>query len=168
MADYEIIKPKVDLRKKIKVLPNGSGFDPVAKAEEAMQRLSLNFGNWMRDEVVKLQYGWEQAKKNGLKTENRDNLFRSCHDIKGQAHTMGFPLAGFIAGSMCEIFERIEDPAILPVELLEKHVQAIVAVVKEDARAEDNVIGKQLVEELTSLATEYLDKYAPETAENDN
>ena len=166
MADYEIIKPKVDLRKKIKVLPSSSGFDPVAKAEEAMQRLSLNFGNWMRDEVAKLQYAWEQAEKSGLSDESVDKLFRSCHDIKGQAHTMGFPLAGLIAGSMCELIERMPDPDTLPVVLLRKHVQAISAVVKEDAREEDNVIGKALAEELSVITEEFIAKNAPPETDN--
>nr|WP_319513322.1 Hpt domain-containing protein [uncultured Cohaesibacter sp.] len=161
MADYEIIKPKVDLRKKIKILPNSSGFDPVAKAEEAMERLSLNFGNWMRDEVMKLQFSWEQAEKTGLTEENVDNLFRSCHDIKGQAHTMGFPLAGLIAGSMCELIEKIPDPDTLPVSLLRKHVQAIAAVVNENAREEDNVVGKQLAEQLSTITEDYIEKHAP-------
>nr|WP_320141712.1 Hpt domain-containing protein [uncultured Cohaesibacter sp.] len=161
MADYEIIKPKVDLRKKIKILPNSSGFDPVAKAEEAMERLSLNFGNWMRDEVVKLQFSWEKAEKAGLSEENIDKLFRSCHDIKGQAHTMGFPLAGLIAGSMCELIERIPDPDKLPVSLLRKHVQAIAAVVNENAREEDNAVGKQLAEELSVVTADYIEKNAP-------
>ncbi len=156
MADYEIIKPKVDLRKKIKILPNGSGFDPVAKAEQAMERLSLNFGNWMRDEIAKLQYSWELAEKAGLSEENLDKLFRSCHDIRGQAYTMGFPLAGLIAGSMCDLIENIPSPDKLPVELLRKHVQAITAVVKEGAREEDNAIGKQLAEELSVLSADYI------------
>nr|WP_321459846.1 Hpt domain-containing protein [uncultured Cohaesibacter sp.] len=165
MADYEIIKPKVDLRKKIKILPNNSGFDPVAKAEEAMERLSYNFGNWMRDEVAKLQYAWEQAEKADLNEESVDKLFRSCHDIKGQAHTMGFPLAGLIASSMCELIERIPDPKKLPVDLLRKHVQSITAVVNENAREEDNFIGKQLAEELTVITEDYIEKNAPPETE---
>ena len=159
MADYEIIKPKVDLRKKIKVLPSNSDFDPVAKAEQAMQRLSVNFGTWMKDEVGKLQAAWNEIDKAELTEESLQKLFRSAHDIKGQAHTMGFPIAGTIANSMCELIEKVTDRSNLPKSILLKHVQAIAAVVKEDARAEDNMIGKALANELTNVSDEIIAKY---------
>ncbi|WP_316859883.1 Hpt domain-containing protein [uncultured Cohaesibacter sp.] len=168
MADYEIVKPKVDLRKKIKILPNSSGMDPVAKAEEAMERLSINFGNWMRDEVAKLQYAWDMVEKKDMTEESLDKLFRSAHDIKGQAHTMGFPLAGHIAGSLCELIERIPNRENLPKDLLCKHVQAISAVVKENAREEDNVIGKELVAELGNLSEEIISKFEPQEDTTEN
>lgn len=162
MADYEIIKPKVDLRKKIKILPNSNDFDPVAKAEQALQRLSVNFGTWMQDEVAKLQTAWQEIEDNGYSEDRLTLLFRSGHDLKGQAHTMGFPIAGNIAGSMCDLIEKIEDRDQLPMDMLRKHVQAIKAVVKEDARAEDNVIGKALAKELATMAEDWIGKVAPD------
>lgn len=162
MADYEIIKPKVDLRKKIKVLPNNSDFDPVAKAEQALQRLSVNFNDWMKEEVGKLQEAWQGIETDGLSEDNLKLLFRSGHDLKGQAHTMGFPIAGNIAGSLCHLIECIEDHEKLPVEMLRNHVQAISAVVKENAREEDNVVGKALAQELASIVDELVAKIAPE------
>lgn len=162
MADYEIIKPKVDLRKKIKILPKGSDYDPVAKAEQALQRLSVNFGTWMQDEVEKLQAAWQEIENDGFSEDRLTALFRSSHDLKGQAHTMGYPIAGNIAGSMCDLIEKIEDREQLPKDMLRKHVQAIKAVVKEDARAEDNAIGKALAKELANIAEEWIAKVAPD------
>ena len=158
MADYEIIKPKVDLRKKIKVLPSNSDFDPVARAEQAMQRLSVNFSDWMKDEVSKLQIAWADVEKAPSSEDALQNLFRTAHDIKGQAHTMGFPIAGMIAGSLCELIDNIPDRLQLPTDILHKHVQAITAVVNEDARAEDNLIGKELANELAAVAHEIIEK----------
>ena len=158
MADYEIIKPKVDLRKKIKVLPNNNDFDPVARAEQAMQRLSVNFSDWMKDEVSKLQTAWAEVEKAPSSEDALQNLFRTAHDIKGQSHTMGFPIAGMIAGSLCELIDNIPDRSQLPTGILHKHVQAITAVVNEDARAEDNRIGKELANELATVASEIIEK----------
>lgn len=159
MADYEIIQPKVDLRKKIKVMPAGSDFDPIAKAEQALERLSVNFNIWMGEEVGKIQTAWNTLEKQGMTEETLETLFRSGHDIKGQAHTMGFPIAGTIAGSLCNLIENVPDRTHLPQDILHKHVQAICAVVKEDAREEDNVIGKALAHELVHVANEIVEKY---------
>ena len=132
-----------------------------------MQRLSLNFGNWMRDEVAQVAICLGAGPRSqGFQTNLSISYSRSCHDIKGQAHTMGFPLAGLIAGSMCELIERMPDPDTLPVVLLRKHVQAISAVVKEDAREEDNVIGKALAEELSVITEEFIAKNAPPETDN--
>ena len=161
MADYEIIKPKVDLRKKIRILPSSPDFDPVAKAEEALERLSTNFGDWMKEEVAKLQATWTTIGDSELDEEKVTLIFRSAHDIKGQAHTMGFPIAGMIAGSLCDLIEKVPTEN-LPKELLLKHVQAITAVVNEDAREEDNLVGKELATELANRAGEIVEEFGLE------
>lgn len=160
MADYEIIQPKVDLRKKVKVVPSSqAGFDPIARAEQAMQQLSVNFNIWMAEEVDELQTAWTTLQEKGMNSETIKELFRTSHDIKGQAQTMGFPIAGNIAGSLCDLIENITDLSFLPQDLLHKHVQAIAAVVKEDAREEDNAIGKALTEQLLAVSDEIIARF---------
>lgn len=159
MADYEIIQPKVDLRKKIRVVQGGKDIDPVAKAEQALQRLSVNFNMWMSEEVNKIQSAWTSLEDNGMDENTLDGLFRCAHDLKGQSHTMGFPIAGSIAGSLCNLIENVPKREHLPKEILRKHVQAIFAVVKEDAREEDNVIGKALAQELIHVSDEIVERF---------
>jgi chemotaxis protein histidine kinase CheA len=169
MAQYEIIEPKVDLRKKVRVLPSSqAGFDPVARAEQAMQKLSVNFNLWMSEEVNDLQSAWKVIQKDGLNSETLDGLFRASHDIKGQAQTMGFPIAGNIASSLCDLIENVTDISFLPKELLQKHVQSIAAVVKEDAREEDNAIGKALTEQLLAVSGEVIARFQKETGVSSN
>ena len=168
MADYEIIKPKVDLSKKIRILPSSSDFDPVAKAEQAMERLSSNFGTWMKDEVGKLQAAWQSFDTFDSKQEAVQALFRAAHDIKGQAHTMGYPIAGTIAGSLCHLIENVPELDHLPIEILEKHVQAIAAVVNEDAREEDNLVGKELAKNLSNLTEDIIAKYQAQSASKED
>ncbi len=38
--------------------------------------------------------------------QQREALFRAAHDIKGQAATLGFPLAAAVADSLCRLIER--------------------------------------------------------------
>ncbi len=160
MADYEIIEPKVDLRKKIRVLPSSqAGFDPIERAEQAMKKLSVNFNIWMNEEVDELNTAWQAIQKDGMTEDTLKILFRASHDIKGQAQTMGFPIAGNIAGSLCDLIENVTDRTFLPKELLHKHVQAVAAVVKEDAREEDNAIGKALTQELMAVSGEVISRF---------
>ncbi len=159
MADYEIIQPKVDLRKKIRVVQGSKDMDPIAKAEQALQRLSVNFNMWMAEEVGKIQIAWSELEQKGVSEETLDGLFRCAHDIKGQSHTMGFPIAGTIAGSLCNLIENVPERKHLPQEILRKHVQAICAVVKEDAREEDNIIGKALAQELIHVSDEIVERF---------
>ncbi|PLW78704.1 Hpt domain-containing protein [Cohaesibacter celericrescens] len=158
MADYEIVKPTVDLRRKVKVLPGSSDFDPVAKAEQALQRLSVNFDGWMKEEVGKLQMAWDNLSEQGLSEETLKRLFLVAHDIRGQAHTMKYPIAGAIAGTLCDLIEQVPNRAALPKDILQKHVQAIAAIVNEGAREEDNVLGKTLAKELSGISAEIIEK----------
>ena len=166
MADYEIIKPKVDLRKKVRVLPSSPDFDPVAKAEQAMQRLSVNFAGWMKQEVSKLQIAWDKMDKEQGSEEALEAVFRVSHDIRGQAHTMGFPIAGTIAGSLCDLIEKVPDREKLPVSILHKHVQAITAVVNENAREEEHRVGKELASELCGIGAEIIAKHGIDDEED--
>lgn len=57
--------------------------------------------------------GWSAAyaaiARDGLNGENREELFRAAHDIKGGAATFGFPTAAAAAESLCRIIEHAPD-----------------------------------------------------------
>ena len=104
LSDGEVVAPGIDLRGKVKErkLQRGEK-DPVAQAEAAMKRLETTFGIWIADETEKLLSAWKQAANTSFDAASREALFRSAHDIKGQAATLGFPVAGRIAGSLCRL-----------------------------------------------------------------
>lgn len=152
-SDGEIIKAPVSLKNKVRELRNGD--DPVARAEAAMSRLSVQFEGWMLDEVEKLKQAFADVKKRGLDNEEAyDALFRAAHDIRGQGQTLGFPLAGRVADSLCRLFLELPAGTPVPFMLVEQHVNAIKAIVREDARGEDDVIGKELVAELERVTSQ--------------
>ena len=155
----ERIPVQVDLRKKAPPIPafRAKG-DPVAAAEAAMEKLSFQFKNWMADEVENLGIAWKRFKNDGMTDENFDTLFRSSHDIKGQAETLGYPLAGHVAASLCLMMEVIPDRAELPIPIMEKHIQAMCAIVVEKAN-EENPTGLLLVTALREITGELLAKY---------
>lgn len=150
----EVIPVKVDLREKAPPLPAfRAKVDPVAAAEAAVEKLSFQFKNWMVAEVEKLDAIWKLIRQDGLNDDRLDELYRTSHDIKGQAETFGYPLAGQAAASLCMLFEHIPDRAALPLPLLEKHVQAMMAIVNEQAD-EQHPIGRQLVTALKTVTDE--------------
>lgn len=154
----ERIPVQVDLRKKAPPLPAfRKKIDPVAAAEAAMEKLSFQFKNWMADEVDTINGIWKSVKTEGLTDDTFERLFRSSHDIKGQADTLGYPLAGQVATSLCLLMELIPDRNALPLPLMEKHIQAMSAIVAEKAN-EENPTGQMLVAALREVTGELLDK----------
>lgn len=156
---YEIIDPPNKLIKKAKILRgSAANFDPVARAEQALEQLSVNFSEWMDNEVSALYRAWDEISKNGFDKDTSDKLFRSAHDIKGQAATLGFPLAGSVANSLCNLLECVPDISKIPLPLLEKHVQGIRAIVAENAEGSSNKIAATLADQLAIVTDEFLEK----------
>ena len=161
-STYEIIEPKADLKKKVKKRTGAkAAIDPVSSAEAALKRLSPSFTAWIGDEVMKLIKAWQAVLKEGMDEDRGETLFRAAHDIKGQAATFGYPLAGVVAGSLCSLFEHVPDWSKIPSALIEQHVQAMRAIVDEGARGEENEVAYSLAKELSEVSKAFIDATVP-------
>ena len=154
----EVLTPPVDLRKKVRILNNreAAKFDPVKAAETALSRLSGNFDGWMQKETEDLATAFDAIRTEGVNEGNLDTLFQAVHNIKGQAITLGYPLVGQVAASFCRLIEHVPSPEKLPLPLAEQYVEAIRAMVAEDARDTANTIGAALLKKLSDVSEEYL------------
>jgi HPt (histidine-containing phosphotransfer) domain-containing protein len=154
-ADHEVITPPNPL---IKVIAKrGTGHeDPVARAEAALQELSSDFGTWMRTECDRLHAIRQLVKANGFSKQSLGELFRAAHDIKGDAATFGFPLAAPIAESLCRLIEHTPDPKQIPLALLDQHIDAVRAIVREHARPDIGLIASELNSRLQLVTKEFL------------
>ena len=150
-----IMNSPVDLNKKVPDLPKDTTHDPVAAAEKALEDLDQDFGMWMAEEANRLARAWQAIAKGGMTPESREELYGPSHDIKGEAATFGYPLAGDIADSLCRLLDVNTDAAKLPLDVIENHVLAIQAVVKEDAKDAEHRIGRELVAELRGLVDDF-------------
>jgi chemotaxis protein histidine kinase CheA len=150
----EVVENRVDLRKKARRTAR-SDADPVAAAEAAVQELATSFEDWMRNELETLTERWRTAGAAGYAEDAREALFRAAHDLKGQAATLGYPLVGEAAASLCNLLLAGPGAPALPETLVDLHVQAIRAMVREEAR-EDNDIARRLADRLTSVTDEFL------------
>ncbi len=59
----------------------------------------------------------------------------SAHDVKGDSGTFGFPPWPPAADSLCRLLEHTPDLSRIPLAIVDQHVDAVRAIVREYARA---------------------------------
>jgi len=153
----EFLMPPTDLRKKAPQIRSKRGEDePVAAAEAALARMAESFDGWMAEETQRLATLWAEADADAYETEAREALYRAAHDIKGQAATLGFPLAGRVAGSLCRLLDALGESDLPPRELVRQHVQSVRAMFVEHAREETSPTAVKLADRLDEVTRDYL------------
>jgi HPt (histidine-containing phosphotransfer) domain-containing protein len=155
-ADHEIITPVNTLRKAISTEPAPANDDPVARAEDALQELSSEFGAWMHAECERLGQARAAVKRLGFTRRAKDALFIAAHDIKGEAETFGFPGVTGAAKSLCRLIEYTPEPAQIPLALVDQHVDAIRAIHREYARSGVFNLAQELTQRLCDVTDTFL------------
>jgi hypothetical protein len=120
----------------------------IAKAEAALKSLANNFSQWLADEITKLEAARQQVRAQGVSIETMENLYLRAHDLKGLGTTYGYQLITRIAGSLCRLIDDKEKRASAPLDLVDAHIDAIKAAVRDDIKTDDHPVGRVLVEEL--------------------
>ena len=167
--DHEVITPPDKLRKAVNPLPAAPGDDPLARAEQALSQLSSEFGNWMDSECDRLDAARNRLRDKGLTEEHVAELFHAAHDIRGEAATFGFPLVAGAADSLCRLIEHTPDGTRIPLSMIEQHVDAVRAIVREYDRADVEAIAAKLIRCRREVSDEFLveaNKHRPEYLEN--
>ena len=157
-ADHHVITQPNPLRKVLLRVPESDLDDPVARAEKALAELSGEFKNWMTIEADRLSSAHATVLRGGFTAENREELFRAAHDIKGDAATFGFPSAAAAAESLCRIIEHAPDLDQVPEELIAHHINAVQAIVRERTKLDTAVMASALSKQLRGVADEFLVK----------
>lgn len=141
---------------RLKVGGRLGGIDPsaIAKAEAALKSLSGNFAQWLQDEVVKLEAARQRVKTDGVTPETMEQLYLRAHDLKGLGTTYEFPLITRIAASLCKLIDDKDKRDQAPMVLIDGHIDAIKAAVRDGIKTDDHPVGKILVEELERRVTE--------------
>ena len=155
-ADHQVISQPNPLRKMVRYAEENEVDDPVARAEKALAGLSGEFDDWMRIECDRLSNAHAAMQRDGLNAENREELFRAAHDIKGDAATFGYPTAAAAAESLCRIIEHAPDLAQVPGDLILHHVNAIQAIYREQSKISAVGMADELSRKLRGVADEYL------------
>jgi HPt (histidine-containing phosphotransfer) domain-containing protein len=156
-ADHEVITPPHALRKALAPAIPGDD-DPVARAEAALAQLSCEFGTWMHSECERLEAARQDVKSLGFNAKTRDELFRAAHDIRGDAATFGYPGVARVAESLCRLIEHTPDMSRIPHPLVDQHVDAVRAIVRENARPDLGEIAGALTRRLREVTDDFLRK----------
>ncbi len=159
-GDHEVITPdSSSMRRLVRSAAPGDD-DPVARAEQALAQISGDFSTWMHEECERLDVARRKIKSDGLTKATKQELFLSAHDVKGDSGTFGFPAVAPAADSLCRLLEHTPDLSRIPLTIIDQHVDAVRAIVREYARSDITMIAHSLTSKLRLVTDEFL------TAEN--
>jgi len=155
-GDYEMITPPNELRMAVSEVDGAPGDDPVARAEEALAEISSEFSAWMGSECERLDAARRSVKAKGFTKKTREALFRAAHDIKGEAATFGYPFVASSADSLCRLIEHTSDMTRIPFTLVDQHVDAVRAIIREKTRPDIVQIADALTKKLRAVTDDFL------------
>ena len=156
--DAQIIRRPVDLQNRVVLPGNGddAARDAIAKAEQALEDLSVNFDDWMKTETNRLLETRDAAIAAGFSANELEIFYQAAHNLKGQACTLGYPFADEICASLCRLLDKTGDKSRLPVALVKQHVDAVRAMVNEQAKGSENPKASILVKRLRDVTNEFV------------
>lgn len=156
--DHAIITPDTTkFQKSLRTSVPGER-DPVSAAEQALTTISNDFKAWMRNECDRLDQARDKVKDLGLSDDTREELYLAAHDIKGDAGTFGYPQVGPAADSLCRLLELTPDLKKIPLAIIDQHVDAVRAIVREHTRADIADVSTMLTTRLCAVTDEFLIK----------
>lgn len=151
----QVIRPPNTLRLKVGGGFGGIDANAIAKAEAALKAMSSQFGQWLQDEITKLDAAQAAIRARGLNSETAEELYFRAHDLKGLGSTYQYPLVTRLAGSLCKLLDEPGKRAEAPQALLDAHIDAIRAVVRDEIQTDDHPTGRILAETLEAKVSAY-------------
>jgi hypothetical protein len=157
-SDHTVIVPPHRLKSVITHTAEQGDFamDVVARAEAALSEIRHEFRSWMVSECEALEAARNEMRNNGPSAEALQKVSHAAHEIKGHAAVLGFPLAGRIAGILCRLLAYAPNPQLVPLTLIDSHVDAIRAVVREQIHTVNDKTGKEIFERLALIVEGFL------------
>lgn len=152
----QVIRPPNPLRAKVGGGFGGIDANAIAKAEEALKAMSAQFGQWLNDEVSKLDKTQGDIRSQGYTPETAEALYFRAHDLKGLGATYQYPLVTRIAGSLCRMLDDADKRMQAPLAVVDAHIDAIKAVVRDQIQTDDHPTGRALAETLEARVAEHL------------
>lgn len=130
--------------------------DVLARAEAALKSLSGQFAQWLQDEIDKLDASRAAVTAQGMTAATAEGLYLRAHDLKGLGTTYEYPIITRIAASLCKLLDEPAKRADAPLFLVDAHIHAIKAAVRDEIRDAAHPVGKALIEELEGRVAEHL------------
>jgi hypothetical protein len=116
-----------------------------ASTEAALKALSSQFSRWLQDEIDKLDAARAAVGLEGLTSAAGDSLYTRAHDLKGLGGTYEFPIVTRAAASLCRVVDSAQARAAAPISLVDSHINAIKAMIRDGIKTDDHPIGQAMV-----------------------
>ena len=134
----------------------------LARSEKCVAALNSDYAAMMTSEFKLLRRTAselgatnEDGQENSLK-----EIYTRCHDLRGLAGTFGYPLVTEVGSSLCNFIDESGARSINRVEIINTHINAMIAIVGAKATGDGGKIGQQLVRDLSQLVSSSLKKSA--------
>lgn len=155
-ADHSVIVPPNTLRAKalVRVKKETEVDEMIARADRALEALAPSFTEWMNNEILRLFESMDQFEQSDQGEDAAKTFYIVVHDVRGQALQFGYPLAGQMAGGLCDLLEH-RNEAPIPAVIMRRYVEAIASIVRTGIRDEANALAVELARTLAKVVTEY-------------
>ncbi|MEQ1610745.1 MAG: hypothetical protein ABL956_17545 [Hyphomonadaceae bacterium] len=152
----EVITPPNMLKTKVGGALPALDQRAIARAEAALEKMSGQFADWIKEELACLLQAWAVYEKNPGDDAAKIELHRCAHDLKGLAPTYGYPLVGRICATLCKLTGDEYGDIRAPDRLLKAHVDAANAAVVGKIKGAEHPVGLALVAELETQTKEII------------
>jgi hypothetical protein len=151
---FQVINAPNSLKLRLGGKFGGVDASAIARAEAALKSLSGNFAEWLQDELTKLDAARAAIRAEGLNVQTAETLYFRAHDLKGLGATYEFPLVTRIAASLCKLIDDPGSRVNAPMFLVDAHIDAIRAAVRDNIKTDTHPVGQALIAELERRVAE--------------
>lgn len=165
--DHTVIVPPHRLQSTVSRIGESTeiAMDAIAQAEDALNEIKSEFRGWMNDECETMEAARMAIHREGRTPESIRTIFAAAHDIRGHAAVFGYPLAGKIAGTLCRLIDECAASDI-PLTLVDSHVDAVRAVIREGVHDIDHRTGGEIYQRLAEITGAHLAQFGKNGAES--
>ncbi|MEQ1890868.1 MAG: hypothetical protein ABL951_17090 [Alphaproteobacteria bacterium] len=148
---HGILPPSQDLRRRIGGALKPLTDNQIEQVQAKLEGLANGMGDWLRSDLDRLDAARDAFLGDRQSQDLIRNLHRASHDLKGLGHTYGFPIVSVIADTQCKSINVLVDKGDLPADLINAHVDALLAAVRLNIRKTDSFSAAELPSGLTRL-----------------
>ena len=149
-SQHKIIRPANRLHIKARI-SDLSVSQMMANAHRVMALIAQNYSQWLCADLGGLSRSFENLSAEPGNGDHRNDLFRISHDIRGQAASFDYDLASDIATSLCGFLERHEKIEEVQLKVVEAHISAIRAYLRQSLKGDGRSVGQELMAEISGL-----------------
>ncbi len=120
----------------------------VRRAEAALEQVVARFSQWLEEEVRALERARDKVEDAALADPDVKALRQAARDLRSSGATFGYPIISRIAASLAELLARAPSASGIPLGLVDAHIDAIRAAIRDNVRSPDHLTASPLCEEL--------------------